>query len=80
VVVAKRRRKPPVAPFLDVLDRCFGPEPEQFNWKPVDERKIIPFHDCEYVDARTWTYFGMTEIMQCRVCHQQPPAPPREDP
>lgn len=57
----------------DILDRVFGPEPSQDKFAPLNESKIIPYHDCEFVETRVWVPTGMIDATRCRVCRAPPP-------
>ena len=57
----------------DFLTRVFGPEEVDDKFRPLNESKIIPFHDCEYTERQTWTWTGYAMAQLCTVCGQPPP-------
>jgi hypothetical protein len=55
----------------DLLDRVFGPDPDSPGFPPFNEAKIIPAHDCDWVEQ--WSYAVL--YVSCSVCHSTPPEP-----
>ena len=62
----------------EILDRLFGPEQPSKNFPPLNQAKIIPFHDCEYVESRTWGWGSMVLVDRCSVCLSPRPPTPEE--
>jgi hypothetical protein len=53
----------------DILDRVFGPDPDNTTFPPFNAAKVIPIHDCVWAEVRSWG----TVFIQCPVCKSQPP-------
>lgn len=60
----------------DILNRVFGQDPGDPNFRRLNESKIIPVHDCEYVETKMWTWTGFAFAQQCKVCRESPPPLP----
>lgn len=55
----------------DILERVFGPDPDADGFPPFNEDKIIPAHECEWIEQRAW---GCVWV-GCPVCHSNAPEP-----
>jgi hypothetical protein len=55
----------------DLLDRVFGPDPDGTGFPPFNEGKVIPVHECEWLEQRAWGCVWVS----CPVCQSQVPEP-----